>query len=380
MLYLDNSATTRPYKEVLETYIKVTEEYFANPSSIHKLGSEAEVLLSQSRKHVANLLGVSQDEVIFTSGGTEGNNLAIKGAAFANRHKGNHLITSVIEHPSVIEAFKQLEAVHGFRVTYLEVDENGRVSVEDVKAALQKETVLVSIMHVHNEIGTIQPIEQIGKVIKQFSNALFHVDHVQGVTKVPLNFYKAEIDLCTISGHKFHSLNGTGALFVRKGVQLLPLFSGGSQELQLRSGTESLAGNVAFAKALRMSFEKAKQLDRLRHTHERLRSELMKLEGVKINTPKELFAPHILNFSVPTLKSEVLIHYFGENNIYVSTTSACSSRNKKVSQALLSMKKSEDIAKSAIRVSLSLDDTEDMIEPFVTALRKGIEKLTKVMR
>ncbi|HZH60970.1 MAG TPA: cysteine desulfurase family protein [Metabacillus sp.] len=381
MLYLDNSATTKPYKDVLSTYIKVTEEYFANPSSIHKLGSEAEALLTQSRKQVASLLGVLDEEIIFTSGGTEGNNLAIKGAAFANRQKGNHIITTVIEHPSVLEACKQLETIHGYHVTYLEVDENGRVAVEDVKEALQKNTVLVSIMHVHNEIGTIQQIEEIGQVIKQYSNAIFHVDHVQGITKVPLKFYKSGIDLCTISGHKFHGLNGTGALFVRKGVQLVPLFSGGAQELQLRSGTESLAGDVALAKALRMSFEKGnQQIESLFQTHKKLRFELMKIEGVKINTPEDFYAPHIINFSVPALKSEVLIHFFGENNIFVSTTSACSSRSKKMSQALLSMNKSEDIAKSAIRVSLSLDHNEDIIDPFVSTLKKGIEKLTKVMR
>ena len=381
MLYLDNSATTKPYKEVLSTYMKVTEEYFANPSSIHSLGSKAEALLAQSRKQVAGLLSVSDEEIIFTSGGTEGNNLAIKGAAFANKHKGNHLITSVIEHPSVLEAFKQLEVVHGYHVTYLDVDENGRVEAQKVKEALQENTILVSIMHVHNEIGTIQPIEEIGQVIKQYSNAIFHVDYVQGVTKVPLNLYDSCIDLCTISGHKFHSLNGTGALFVRKGVQLVPLFSGGAQELQLRSGTESLAGNVAMAKALRMSMEKAnRQIKSLVETNKRLRTELAKIDGVTINSPDEFFAPHILNFSVPALKSEVLVHFFGENDIFVSTTSACSSRNKKISQSLLSMKKSEEIAKSAIRVSLSLDQNEDFIDPFVTTLKKGIEKLTKVMR
>lgn len=381
MLYLDNSATTKPYKDVLSTYMKVTEDYFANPSSIHKLGSKAEALLVQSRKQVAGLLNVSDEEIIFTSGGTEGNNLAIKGAAFAYKHKGNHLITSVIEHPSVLEAFKQLEVIHGFQVTYLEVDENGRVSVDELKEALQENTILVSVMHVHNEIGMIQPIEQIGKMIKQYSNAIFHVDYVQGVTKVPLNFYGAGIDLCTISGHKFHSLNGTGALFVRKGIQLVPLFSGGAQELQLRSGTESLAGIVSMTKALRMSMEKAnRQIECLFETHKKLRSELTKIDGVKVNTPEEFYAPHILNFSVPALKSEVLIHFLGENDIFVSTTSACSSRNKKVSQALLSMNKSEDIAKSAIRISLSLDHNGAMVDPFVTTLTKGIEKLTKVMR
>ncbi|TXC90229.1 cysteine desulfurase [Metabacillus litoralis] len=380
MLYLDNSATTKPYKDVLATFIKVTEEYFANPSSIHKLGSEAEGLLNQSRKQVANLLGVLPNEIIFTSGGTEGNNLAIKGAAFANQHKGKHLITSVIEHPSVLESFKQLEKIHGFEVTYLSVDENGTVSCEDLQKNLRNDTILVSIMHVNNEVGTIQPIAEIGQLIKQFKNTLFHVDHVQGVTKVPLNINDAHIDLCTISGHKFHGLNGTGAVFIKTGVHLLPLFTGGSQELEMRSGTESLAGNVALAKALRLTTEKAeKQLKIVKETQEKLRSELMNISGVVINTPV-FAAPHILNFSVPNLKAEVLIHYFGEHGIYLSTTSACSSRRSTVSHTLLEMKKKEEVAKSAIRVSLSVDHNEEIVEPFITTLKNGISKLTKVMR
>lgn len=381
MLYLDNSATTKPYKDVLSTFIKVTEEYFANPSSLHKLGSEAEGLLHQSRKQVANLLGVFPNEIIFTSGGTEGNNLAIKGAAFANQHKGRHLITSVIEHPSVLESFKQLEKIHGFEITYLPVDENGSVSCDDLQKNLRNDTILVSIMHVNNEVGTIQPIAEIGQLIKQQNkNTLFHVDHVQGVTKVPLHFGDAHIDLCTISGHKFHGLNGTGVLYVKTGVQLLPLFTGGSQELEMRSGTESLAGNVALAKALRLTTEKAeKQLNSLKETTEKLRSELMEIRGVVVNTPV-FAAPHIMNFSVPNLKAEVLIHYFGEHDIYLSTTSACSSRRKTISHTLLEMNKKDEVAKSAIRVSLSLDHNVEIVEPFITTLKNGINKLTKVMR
>jgi cysteine desulfurase len=381
MLYLDNSATTQPYPEVISTFIKVTELYFANPSSLHKLGSEAESLLNQSRKQVANLLGVQEQEVIFTSGGTEGNNLAIKGAALANKHKGRHIITSEVEHPSVLESFKQLEQVHGFDVTYLPVDENGIVSIERMKKEIRDDTILVSIMHVNNEVGTIQPVTVIGQIIKQYPNALFHVDNVQGITKVPLDLKKANIDLCTISGHKFHGLNGTGALFVRTGVDLLPLFSGGLQELQVRSGTESLAGNVAFAKALRMASEKAeKQSSSIRNTYTKLKKELMNIDGVIVNTPQENSAPHIINFSVPSVKAEVLIHYLGEHNIFVSTTSACSSRRKAISDTLLAMNKHQDVAKSAIRVSLSLDQNEEIINPFIKTLSKGIEKLSKVMR
>jgi cysteine desulfurase len=381
MLYLDNSATTKPYPEVISTYIKVTESYFANPSSLHKLGSEAEVLLNQSRKQVASLLGVQQNEIIFTSGGTEGNNLAIKGAALANKHKGMHIITSTIEHPSVLESFKQLEQFYGFKVTYLPVNGEGIVSLEHLKSEIRDDTILVSIMHVNNEVGTIQPITKIGQILKQFPHVLFHVDNVQGITKVPLDLKKANIDLCTISGHKFHGLNGTGVLYMRTGVDLLPLFSGGSQELQMRSGTESLAGNVALAKALRMASENAekRRLD-LKNIHQQLINKLMKLEGVVLNTPIKNAAPHIINFSVPGVKAEVLIHFLGEHDIYVSTTSACSSRSKTVSNTLIAMNKNQEIAKSAIRVSLSYESNEEMITQFISTLSKGIEKLTKVMR
>ncbi|KKI91667.1 cysteine desulfurase [Bacillus sp. SA1-12] len=381
MLYLDNSATTMPYPEVMSVYAKATEVYFANPSSLHKLGSEAESLLNQSRKQVALLLGVEQQEVIFTSGGTEGNNLAIKGAALANQHKGKHLITSMVEHPSVLESFRQLERFFDFEVTYLPVDGDGFVSIEHMIRALRDDTILVSIMHVNNEVGSIQPIAEIGQILKSYSNVLFHVDNVQGMTKVPLNLKNANIDLCTISGHKFHGLNGTGALYVREGVQLLPLFSGGSQERQLRSGTESLAGNVALAKALRMASEKAEHHSiRLKQTRDKLLEELMNIDGVIVNTPIKHAAPHIINFSVPAVKAEVLIHFLGEHNIFVSTTSACSSRRKAISNTLIAMNKHQDIAKSAIRVSLSLEQTEEIIPPFITTLSKGIEKLAKVMR
>ncbi|MGM7720834.1 cysteine desulfurase family protein [Metabacillus sp. Hm71] len=381
MLYLDNSATTMPYQEVISAYSKVTEAYFANPSSLHKLGSEAESLLIQSRKQVALLLGVEQQEVIFTSGGTEGNNLAIKGAALANQHKGKHLITSMVEHPSVLETFRQLEQAFGFKVTYLPVDGDGFVSIEHMKKALRDDTILVSIMHVNNEVGSIQPIMEIGQMLKPNSNVLFHVDNVQGITKVPLDIKKANIDLCTISGHKFHGLNGTGALYVREGVQLLPLFSGGSQERQLRSGTESLAGIVSLAKALRMATENAAhQYLTLKQTRDKLLTELLNIDGVVVNTPQKNAAPHIINFSVPAVKAEVLIHFLGEHNIFVSTTSACSSRRKAISNTLLAMNKQQEIAKSAIRVSLSLEQNEEIIPPFITTLSKGIEKLAKVMR
>ncbi|MFC0270312.1 cysteine desulfurase family protein [Metabacillus herbersteinensis] len=381
MLYLDNSATTKPYPEVLDTYLKVAETFFANPSSIHKLGSDAEKLLTSARKQTSELLGVNFREIIFTSGGTEGNNLAIKGAALANKHKGNHIITTEIEHPSVIESVKQLKEIHNFDVTFLPVDENGFVSLERLKNELCNETILVSIMSVNNEIGSIQPIEGIGNLLLNYPNVLFHVDHTQGITKIPLNIKSSSIDLCTISGHKFHALNGTGALYVREGVKLTPILSGGSQEGNLRSGTESLPGIVSMTKALRMAIESSTHnLAILTKVRNKLLNELSTIEGVVINTPISKGAPHIINFSVPGLKAEVLVHFLEEKNIFVSTNSACSSKRVKESTTLLAMNKGGNIAASAIRLSFSLEQTEEIIEPFIIHLKNGLKKLTKVTR
>ncbi|MED1439691.1 cysteine desulfurase family protein [Aeribacillus composti] len=380
MLYLDNSATTKPYPDVLDTYRQVAEKFFGNPSSLHHLGVQAERLLTKAREQVADLLGVSGQEIIFTSGATEGNNLAIKGAAFAQRHKGKHLITTVIEHPSVSEAFEQLEKEFGFEVTWIPVNENGIVSPTDIQKAVRNDTILVSVMHVNNEIGAIQPIEEIGEILKNYPNIVYHVDHVQGVGKVPLNIKKAGIGLCTISGHKFHALNGTGVLYIRKNTPILTLLSGGGQEASIRSGTENLAGNVSLAKGLRLAFnDYEEKIDRLINTKNYLINELEKIDGIIINTPKESSAPHIINFSVPGIKAEVLVHMLEEKNIYVSTTSACSSRKKGESKVLKAMGKKSSITESAIRISLSIGQTIDDVKPLIDVLPSSIQKLKNIM-
>lgn len=380
MLYLDNSATTKPYPEVIETFKQVSEKFFGNPSSIHQIGVQAEQLLTKARKQVASILSVKPEEVVFTSGATEGNNTAIKGVAFALREKGKHIITTSIEHPSVSEAVKQLEEQFGFSVTYVPVDENGFVSVNQIEDAIKEDTILVSVMHVNNEVGAIQPIEEIGQMLKKYPNIIYHVDHVQGVCKVPLNIHKANIDLCTISGHKFHALNGTGVLFIREKTPLVPLLSGGSQENELRPGTESLAGVVALAKGLRIATNDFQEhIDQMNHVKEYLINELRRLEGIMVNTPNENSAPHIINFSVPGIKAEVLVHMLEEQEIYVSTTSACSSRKKSSSKTLLAMGRSQEVAKSAIRVSLSYENEIEEMKYFLSVLEKSIQKLKKVM-
>ena len=380
MIYLDNSATTKPLPEVMDSFVKVSKEYFGNPSSLHGIGGQAEKLLSQARSQVTRLLSVKQKEIYFTSGGTEGNNLAIKGIAFAYKDRGKHLITTTIEHASVRESFKQLESM-GFEVTEIPVDSNGRVHVVDIEKAIRPDTILVSVMHVNNEVGTIQPIEEIGQLLKKYPKILFHVDHVQGIGKVPLDLNESNVDLCTISAHKFHGLKGNGLLFVRDGVMIHPLFTGGSQEGKVRSGTENVAGVVCMSKALRLILDKLQtELEQLRKVSNELRKGLEKIDGIVINTPEKFAAPHILNFSVPHVKSEVFVHALEEKDIFVSTTSACSSKQKTISNTLVAMGIPEERAGSAIRLSLSYYNTLDEVKKVLSAVEQTVEGLRKVMK
>ncbi|WP_371018346.1 cysteine desulfurase family protein [Pseudalkalibacillus sp. JSM 102089] len=379
MIYLDNSATTQPYKEVLDAYRKAAENFFANPSSLHRKGGEAERLFRQARMSISDLLQVKMNEIIFTSGGTESNNLAIKGSALQYMNRGKHLITTSIEHASVLESFRQLESM-GFEVTYLPVNREGKISLDDLEEALTPETILVSIMHVNNEIGAIQPIKEAGKLIKQKSRAFFHIDDVQGIGKVPLNFNEVQADLVSYSGHKFHGLKGNGVLIKRDKLSLFPLLSGGGQENDIRSGTENGPGIVAMAKALRLYLGKADaQKEKLKTLQTLLLKELSDIECVKLNSTR-LGAPHIVNFSVPGIKPEVLIHTLEEKEIYVSTRSACSSKTAAASHVLTSVGLSDQEAKSAIRISLSFDTTIEEVEFFLEELQKVIPKLKHVMR
>ncbi|MEL3958152.1 cysteine desulfurase family protein [Caldifermentibacillus hisashii] len=380
MIYFDNSATTKPKKEVLDTFYKVAENYFGNPSSVHHLGLQAENLLSQARNQIATLLKTDEQEIIFTSGGTEGNNFIIKGVAEKYRNRGHHMITTMIEHPSVLNTCIQLEN-NGFDVTYLPVDETGRVRVEDVKRALRKDTILVSIMHVNNEIGSVQPIAKIGELLKNHPKTLFHVDHVQGVTKVPLDFHESNVDFASISSHKFHGLKGTGAIYIRKGLKLAPLLAGGEQERGFRSGTENLAGIVAMAKALRLGMlDYEAKIDTMMDVRDFLINELQLIEGVTMNTPKQNTSPHIINFSVQGFKAEVLVHELEQHGLYVSTTSACSSRTNEPSRTILAMGLGEERATTSIRISLSFDNTMEEAKQAVAIIKQSIKNLKPVMR
>lgn len=380
MIYFDNSATTKPYPEVLESFTKVSTSLYGNPSSLHKMGAKAEQLLSQARSQIAQLMNVKPNEVYFTSGGTESNNLAIKGITLKYSNRGKHIISTEIEHPSVKESLEQLKTF-GFSITYVPVNKQGFVCVEDFKQAITNETFLVSVMHVNNEIGSIQPIQQIGTLLEDYPQIYFHVDHVQGIGKVPINMKDCRIDLCSISGHKFHGLKGTGALYVREGVQLSPILTGGNQEFKYRSGTENVAGMVAMAKALRITMEKRQtKQEKMLEINRFLRSELESLDGVVLHTPLEHAAPHILNFSVIGIKSEVLVHALGEKDCFVSTTSACSSKRKLISKTLLAMGIPEQIAASSIRISLSYENTFNEAIVAMNAIKEAIVNLRKVMK
>ncbi len=380
MIYLDNSATTKPYPEAVEAYTTVAQKYFGNPSSLHQLGIKAEQLVEQSRTNISKLLGVQPGEIVFTSGGTESNNTAIKGSAFQYRSRGKHIITTGVEHASSHEAFQQLEEMD-FEITYLPVDEHGKVSVDTLKKAMRDDTILVSIIYVNNEIGSIQPVEEIGALLKSFPKTLFHIDAIQAAGKVPLPLKKAGVDLASFSSHKFNGVKGTGFLYIRKGVSLFPMLSGGGQEHGNRAGTENVPGIVATAKALRMTMEQA-QNGGIKHL-EKLKASLLDglgaIEGIEVNSPAAASAPHIVNFSIPGVKPEVLIHSLGEKEIYVSTKSACSSKLSSASRILEACGHGEERSVSGVRVSTGFGNTEEEIRLFLNELAQVVPKLKKVM-
>ncbi|TKI54433.1 cysteine desulfurase [Brevibacillus antibioticus] len=375
MIYLDNSATTRPHPQVIETVRRAMESYYGNPSSLHQKGVEAENVLKQARKVAAQYLGCKESEVIFTSGGTESNNTAIKGVAFQYQNRGKHIITTQVEHPAVYDVCKQLEDL-GFTVTYLPVDREGRVSVEAVQKAVRPDTILVSVMHVNNELGTIQPILEIGQWLKQFPKVLFHVDAVQGIGKVPLRIKDSGIDLLSVSAHKFYGPRGVGILYKREGLIIHPLMKGGGQEGGIRSGTENLPAIAGMAKAIRILEELGSvEMIRLQKLNQQLREGIATIEGCIVNTPEVNTAPHIMNLSVPGVKAEVLLHALEEKGFLISTKSACSSKVNEPSRVLTAIGIERDCALSSLRVSLGRENTAEDIQQFLKALEECVSVL-----
>lgn len=376
IIYLDNASTTKLDPVVKETFSSALDKYYANPSSIHKLGQEANYLLNKTKDEILALLRCSDHQVIFTSGATESNNLAIKGVCLRYKNRGNHIITSIYEHPSVLEAFKQLEKEFGFEVTYLYPNSDGVISPQDVKKALKKETIFVSIMAVNNEIGSLNPIEQIADLLKDYPKVIFHSDAAQLIGKTNKNINFNKIDLLTISAHKMHGLVSSGVLIKRKKIELLPLASGGGQEYNFRSGTNDLASALAFKKTLELALSTSKE----RYLHvENLANRLISYlksnpDFYELNLPKEI-NPYIINFSSIKKKGSVVVEALSNAGIMVSSISACHSSKEKGSYVVASLGKNELISNNTVRVSLDYLNTNKDIDTLVSTLDKIIKDI-----
>ncbi|MBC8079758.1 MAG: cysteine desulfurase [Gorillibacterium sp.] len=379
MLYLDNSATTPPYPEVVSTVADVMGKHFGNPSSIHRLGMEAERLLHRSRKVIAETLSCKSQEIIFTASGSESNNLAIKGAVYRYQNRGKHLITSEIEHASVYECYQQLKG-QGFEITFLPVDQTGSIRLDDLAHALREDTILVSLMYVNNEVGRIQPIEEAGRMLQDYPRVLFHVDAIQAYGKLDCSAGRLGADLLSVSAHKYRGPKGAGFLYCREGIELVPLIAGGGQEQGIRSGTENVPLLVGMAKASRMATEEIiVATPRLYQLRQLLIKQLQSIEGLTItgsSNPVDM-APHIVHFVLSGIRSEVMVHALEEAQIYISARSACASGAISPSRVLLAMGKRREEATNGLRVSLSAQQTEAEIQLFIKELCKAVARLRR---
>lgn len=380
--YLDNSATTRCMECVTETMVRVMREDYGNPSSLHTRGVEAEKYVKEAKEFFARNLKVNEKEIYFTSGGTESNNLALIGTAMANQRAGKHLITSSIEHASVSNTMKYLEE-QGFRVTYLPVDKDGIISLEALKEALCAETILVSVMYVNNEIGAVQPVEEIARMIKEKNpKTIFHVDAIQAYGKYRIYPKKQGIDLLSVSGHKIHGPKGSGILYVNEKVKIRPILFGGEQQKGLRSGTENVPGIAGIAEAAKCCYENLdEKIDRLYKLKERFVEGIQKLPKTAVNgkTGRDS-APHIVSVSFRDLRSEVLLHALEDKGIYVSAGSACSSNKPAVSRTLQSIGVEKDLLGSTLRFSFCFDTTQEEIDYCLQELAQLLPVLRKYVR
>ena len=371
MIYFDNAATTKIYDDALTSYVQVSQKFFGNPSSLHQLGVDAYQVLTKARAQVASLLSVQPEEIFFTSGGTESNNWAIKGTALEKSVFGKHIITTKIEHPSVIQTCKQLERF-GFEVTYLDVDSKGIVSIDQLKESLRKDTILVSVMAVNNEVGAVQPIAEIANVLEEYPSIHFHVDCVQAVERASQLLSIGRIDLLSLSAHKFHGPRGVGIMYKKFGRKIQALLTGGGQEKGERSTTENLPGIVATTKALRMALEEESVTGELRS---QLWKELATKPEIRIFSPED-GASHVLCFAIKGVRGEVVVHAFENHGIYISTTSACSSKKADSSSTLYAMDVPTEWATGAVRVSFSNDNTKEEVEQFIKVLHQLMKQFS----
>jgi cysteine desulfurase len=374
--YLDNGATTMVDPKVVNGMLPFFTESYGNASSMHFKGQEAKRAIDESRETIAKRLNAGFDEIIFTSGGTESNNLAIKGVAFANMKRGRHIITTKIEHPATQNSCKFLER-EGFEVTYLGVDKEGFVNPEDIKKAIRKDTILVTIIHGNNEIGTVQDMDVIGRLCKE-KGVLFHIDAVQSFTKVPIDTKRQHVDLISVSAHKIHGPKGVGALYIRKGTNIVQMVHGGGHEFKMRAGTENVPGAVGFAKAVRMVSESdIKKIAKLR---DRFIAAIEKeIPEVKLNGPRgDRRLCNNVNISFANVEGEALGAYLDADGICTSTGSACASHSLEPSHVLIAIGVPKEVANGTLRMTLSRFTTEEEVDYAVSALKKYVQKLRKI--
>ncbi len=390
MIYFDNGSTTPVDERVKNKVVEYLNNNFGNPSSLHKLGVEAEKRIKNEREKVAKYLGVHSKNIVFTSGGTESNNYAIKGSCYTFQNRGKHIITTIFEHASVYYTFKSLEA-EGFEVEYINVDSNGFVNIEELKSKIRKDTILISIMHTNNEIGSIQNLEAIGKGIKEVNNrTIFHTDAVASFGKLPMEIKKWGVDLLTASGHKVYTPSGIGFLYIRDGLKLNPLITGGGHEEGRRSGTENVLGIIALGESASLLYEKnideeIKKANELRfYLVEKIKKSI---KDVRINSPKVFngdnitSSPFLVNLGFKGVKAEVLLHYLESKDIYVSTTSACNSKSsKKASRVLDAVKVPQEYREGSLRITFSHNNTKEEVDEFVAVLEEGLLMLRMLRR
>jgi len=384
-IYLDNSATTKVFHQVAEKMTKIMCEEYGNPSSLHRKGVEAEKHIRYAKEVFARILKVAENEIFFTSGGTESDNLALIGCAMANMRRGKHLITTKIEHPAILQTMHYLEE-QGFEVTYLPVDRYGRIRLEDLQRAIRPDTILVSIMHTNNEIGSVQPIAEAGALIKKINPAiLFHVDGVQGFGKARIYPKKMNIDLLSVSSHKIHGPKGVGILYIGEKVKIRPTIHGGGQQMNLRSGTENVPGVAGMAKAAEMLYDNLdEELDKLYELKEYFIKGISKLDGVQVNgiLPEGVraTAPHIVSASIGGVRSEVILHALEDKGIYVSAGSACAAHKPQTSETLKAIGLQREYWDSTIRFSFSVFTTKEELERTLQVLYDMIPMLRRYTR
>lgn len=372
MIYFDNAATTNVSDEVLNSFNSAVKTFFANSSSTHKEGVKSSLIEKRAREQAASFFGAKEDEIIFTSGATEANNLALKGAAMRYKSRGKHIITTSIEHLSVLNTCRVLEEQYGFEVTYLNPNSDGIVEVSDVLSAIREDTILISIMTVNNETGSIQPIEEIGKALKAYPRIKFHTDATQAIGKISVDY--RNVHLISLSGHKINSFKLAGILIKRSNCDLFPQIDGGGHQYNLRSGTTNVPGEIALAKALRIAFEKQHiRYEYITKLHEYMINQLLTIPGIIINS-NEHCSPYIISFTT-SKKGSVVAEALSNREIYVSTKSACSSKKNSESYVLKAMQKNQWICENSIRISFSEQNTIKEVDEFIYNLRDIINSI-----